>query len=82
MARQVKVNVGDKEKVFNIAPLKGKHIRDIMTNKRPGFEETFAVLGMAGISEKDIDEMDFKDCLKLQKEINAETFGVEEEVKN
>ena len=82
MARQVKVNVGDKEKVFNIVPLKGKHIRDIMTNKRPGFEETFAVLGMSGISEKDIDEMDFKDCLRIQKEINAETFGAEEEVKN
>ena len=82
MARQVKVTVGDKEKTYNIVPLKGKHIRDIMTNKRPGFEETFAVLGMAGISEKDIDEMDFKDCLRIQKEVNAETFGAEEEVKN
>ena len=82
MARQVKVTVGDKEKTYNIVPLKGKHIRDIMTNKRPGFEETFAVLGMAGVPEKDIDEMDFKDCLKIQKEINAETFGSEEETKN
>ena len=82
MARQVKVTVGDKEKTYNIAPLKGKHIRDIMVNKRPGFEETFAVLGFAGIPEKDIDEMDFKDCLRIQKEVNAETFGAEEEAKN
>lgn len=80
--RQVKVTVGGKEKTYNVSPLKGKHIRDLMTTKRAGFEETFAVLKFMGIPEEDIDEMDFKDCLKIQQEINSETFGSDKEEKN
>lgn len=82
MSRQVTVKVGDKEKTFTISPLKGKQIKKILAEKKAAFEETFLVLGMAGIPEKDADEMDFKDCLRLQKEINAETFGSDEETKN
>ncbi|MBR6124838.1 phage tail assembly protein [Candidatus Saccharibacteria bacterium] len=81
--RQVKVSIAGKEKTYSIAPLKGKHIREIMEGKKPGFEETFQVLEeFAGIPKEDVDEMDFKDCLRIQKAINAETFGDEKEEKN
>ena len=83
MSRQVTVLVGDKEKTYSISPLKGKDIKKIMAaEKKVPFEETFMVLAMAGIPEKDIDEMAFKDCLRVQQEINAESFGVEKEEKN
>ena len=82
MAREVTVKVGGKDKHYTVSPLKGKHIRELMKAKKQGFEETFQVLEMAGIPEADANEMDFKDCLMIQKEINAETFGIEEEVKN
>ncbi len=82
MAREVKVKVGGKDKHYTIYPLKGKHIRELMKAKKQGFDETFQVLEMAGISEADANEMDFRDCLMIQKEINAETFGIEEETKN
>lgn len=80
--RQVKVSIAGKEKTYSIAPLKGKHIREIMQGKKPGFEETFQVLEFAGVPKEDVDEMDFKDCLKIQQEINAETFGSDKEEKN
>ena len=83
MSRQVTVTVGDKEKTYSISPLKGKHIKQLLTaEKKAPFEETFMVLEMAGIPEKDIEEMAFKDCLKVQQEINVESFGVEKEEKN
>lgn len=80
--RKIEITINGKSKEYTVFPLKGKHIREIMENKRPGFEETFTVLKFAGIPAQDIDEMDFRDCLKLQQEINAETFGVEAEEKN
>ena len=70
-------------KSVQIRPLKGKDVRELMAMPQDdSFAQVFETLKRAGISQEDADALPFPDILVLNKAILAETYGLEEEIKN
>ncbi len=70
-------------KAFQVHPLKGKDVRELMAMPQDdSFAQVFETLKRAGISQEEADALPFPDILALNKAILAETYGLEEEIKN
>ena len=70
-------------KDLQIRPLKGKDVRELMAMpQEDNFAQVFETLKRAGISPEEADELPFPDILAINKAILAETYGLEEEIKN
>ena len=70
-------------KSVQINPLKGKDVRELMAMPQDdSFAQVFETLKRAGISQEEADELPFPEILLINKIILAETYGLEEEIKN
>ncbi len=66
-----------------VHPLKGKDVRELMAMpQNDNFAQVFETLKRAGISQEEADNLPFPDILAINKAILAETYGLEEEIKN
>ena len=69
-------------KTVQVAPLTGSQVRTLRKEKKDGLEEPFLIAEMLGIKAEEQDKMPFPDLVTLHKATLAETFGLEEDVKN
>jgi hypothetical protein len=70
-------------KEFQVHPLKGKDVRELMAMPQDdSFAQVFETLKRAGIGQEEADALPFPDILAINKAILAETYGLEEEIKN
>ena len=77
-----KVTLSDGRNIA-IEPLKGRDVRELMAMEaKEDFAQVFETLRRAGIPQEEADGLPFPDVLALNKAILAETYGLEEEVKN
>ena len=70
-------------KTIQVNPLKGRDVRELMAMpQEDNFAQVFETLKRAGIAQDEADDLPFPDILALNKAILAETYGLEEEIKN
>ena len=70
-------------KTVKVNPLKGKDVRELASMPRAeNWDVLFDTLQRAGFSQKELDELPFPDVLEINKALTAETYGIEEEIKN
>ena len=78
--REVTLSTG---KTVKVSPLKGKDVRELATKpKSEDWEVLFETLHRAGFKQEELDELPFPDILEISKALTAETYGIEEEIKN
>ena len=78
--RNVTLSTG---KIQAVRPLKGRDVRELMSMPQDdSFAQVFETLKRAGIAQEEADDLPFPDILALNKAILAETYGLEEEIKN
>lgn len=77
--RKIRLSDG---KEITVEPLKGKDVRALMLEEEEGFAPMFKALERAGFSQEVTDDMAFPDVMALYKAVIAETYGVEQEIKN
>ena len=79
--REVTLTLSGKK--FTVHPLVGKDVRELaLLPKEENWELVFKTLNRAGFKDEDLDLLPFPDVLELNKALVAETYGIEEEVKN
>lgn len=70
-------------KKFTVKPLVGKDVRELASKPREeNWNLLFETLNRAGFRDEDLNGLPFPDILDLNKALTAETYGIEEEVKN
>ena len=70
-------------RVMTIQSLKGRDVRELMAMPQDdNFAQVFETLNRAGITKEEADELPFREILLINKLILAETYGLEEEIKN
>ena len=70
-------------KKFTVKPLVGKDVRELASRpKAEDWELLFETLNRAGFKDEDLNGLPFPDILDLNKALTAETYGIEEEIKN
>lgn len=70
-------------KKFDVKPLVGKDVRELASLPREeNWNLLFETLQRAGFKQEDLDPLPFPDVLELNQALTAETYGIEEEVKN
>jgi len=78
--REVTLSTG---KTVKVSPLKGKDVRELASMPRAeNWDVLFDTLGRAGFKREELDELPFPDVLAINKALTAETYGLEEEIKN
>ena len=78
--REVVVSTGKK---FDVHPLKGRDVREIFELKKTeDWGVVWETLHRAGFSQAELDDLPFPDILALNRAVNAETYGLQEEIKN
>ena len=78
--REVTLSTG---KIVKIHPLKGKDVRELAVKPREeNWDLLFETLRRAGFSDEELDDLPFPDVLEINKALTAETYGIEEEIKN
>ncbi len=79
--REVTLSLSGKK--FTVKPLVGKDVRELAVKpKEENWDLLFETLNRAGFKDEDLNELPFPDVLELNKALTAETYGIEEEVKN
>ena len=79
--REVTLSLSGKK--FSVKPLIGKDVRELaLLPKEENWELVFKTLNRAGFKDEDLDPLPFPDVLELNKAVVAETYGIEEELKN
>ena len=79
--REVTLSISGKK--FTVKPLVGKDVRELAVKpKEENWDLLFETLNRAGFKDEDLNELPFPDVLELNKALTAETYGIEEEVKN
>ena len=79
--REVTLSLSQKKYVVH--PLKGRDVRELAVKpKEENWDMLFETLQRAGFKAEELDELPFPDILELNKALVAETYGVEEEIKN
>ena len=70
-------------KKFTVKPLVGKDVRELASKPREeNWNLLFETLNRAGFRDEDLNGLPFPDILDLNKALAAETYGIEEEIKN
>ena len=70
-------------KKFTVKPLVGKDVRELASKPREeNWNLLFETLNRAGFRDEDLNGLPFPDILDLNKALTAETYGIEEEIKN
>jgi hypothetical protein len=70
-------------KKFDVKPLVGKDVRELASKpKEENWDLLFETLQRAGFKPEELDALPFPDVLELNKALTAETYGIEEEIKN
>ena len=70
-------------KKFTVKPLVGKDVRELASKERgEDWELLFETLNRAGFKDEELNTLPFPDILELNKAVTAETYGIEEEIKN
>ena len=70
-------------KKFTVKPLVGKDARELASKPREeNWNLLFETLNRAGFRDEDLNGLPFPDILDLNKALTAETYGIEEEIKN
>ena len=70
-------------RVMTIQSLKGRDVRELMAMPQDdNFAQVFETLNRAGITKEEAEELPFREILLINKLILAETYGLEEEIKN
>lgn len=78
--REITLSTG---KTVKVSPLKGKDVRELASRpKAEDWEVLFETLQRAGFKSEELDELPFPDVLAINKAVTAETYGIEEEIKN
>lgn len=78
--REITLSTG---KTVKVSPLKGKDVRELAARPREeNWDLLFETLRRAGFSEAELDALPFPDVLEINKALTAETYGIEEEIKN
>ncbi len=79
--REVTLSLSGKK--FTVKPLVGKDVRELASKPRTeDWEILFETLNRAGFSDEILNALPFPDVLELNKAVTAETYGIEEEIKN
>ena len=79
--REITLSVSGKK--VTVKPLVGKDVRELASRpKAEDWELLFETLNRAGFSDEVLNELPFPDILELNKAVTAETYGIEEEIKN
>jgi hypothetical protein len=79
--REVTLSLSGKK--FTVKPLVGKDVRELASKPRnEDWELLFETLNRAGFKDEDLNDLPFPDVLELNKAVTAETYGIEEEIKN
>lgn len=79
--REVTLSLSGKK--FTVKPLVGKDVRELASKPRTeDWEILFETLNRAGFKDEDLNPLPFPDVLELNKAVAAETYGIEEEIKN
>lgn len=79
--REVTLSLSGKK--FTVKPLVGKDVRELASKPRAeDWEILFETLNRAGFKDEDLNPLPFPDVLELNKAVTAETYGIEEEIKN
>ena len=77
------VTLSSSGKKFTVKPLSGKDVRELASKPREeNWDLLFETLQRAGFKAEELDALPFPDVLELNKALTAETYGIEEEVKN
>jgi len=70
-------------KTVKVSPLRGRDVRELASRpKAEDWELLFETLARAGFKSEELDELPFPDILAINKAVTAETYGIEEEIKN
>jgi len=77
--REVKLSNG---KALTVNSLTGAQVLESRTSKLDAIDEAFSIAEINGIPKEEAKKMAFSDLRAIQKAVVAETFGLEEEVKN
>ena len=78
--REITLSTG---KTVKITPLKGKDVRELATMPREeNWDVLFETLRRAGFKDEELDALPFPDVLEINKALTAETYGIEDEIKN
>ena len=79
--REITLSISGKK--FTVKPLVGKDVRELASRpKAEDWELLFETLNRAGFKDEDLNGLPFPDILELNKALTAETYGIEEEIKN
>ena len=79
--REVTLSISGKK--FTVKPLVGKDVRELAVKpKEENWDLLFETLNRAGFKDEDLNPLPFPDVLELNKALTAETYGIEEEIKN
>lgn len=78
--REITLSTG---KTVKITPLKGKDVRELAAMPREeNWDVLFETLRRAGFKDEELDALPFPDVLEINKALTAETYGIEDEIKN
>ena len=78
--REITLSTG---KTVKITPLKGKDVRELASMPREeNWDVLFETLRRAGFKDEELDVLPFPDVLEINKALTAETYGIEDEIKN
>jgi hypothetical protein len=79
--REITLSISGKKVV--VKPLVGKDVRELASRpKAEDWEILFETLNRAGFKDEELNALPFPDILELNKAVTAETYGIEEEIKN
>ena len=79
--REITLSISGKKVV--VKPLVGKDVRELASRpKAEDWEILFETLNRAGFKDEELNALPFPDILELNKALTAETYGIEEEIKN
>ncbi len=79
--REITLSLSGKK--FTVKPLVGKDVRELAAKERTeDWELLFETLNRAGFKDEELNALPFPDILELNKALTAETYGIEEEIKN